>query len=204
MLPELAKGRKLILSSMNQFYCDYSYADIPLKATLMYEPEVKGTPVQDENVLGVEAPMWTEWTPTNEDIERMIYPRLHALAECGWTRERDYDNFLVRLKEYMRVEALNLLKGMPWEDATIHGQAALDMIVGKMIELAARFGRMQEEGDGKTEGDGKAEAAVPDGDEQTKADSLEAIKGYIFDKMKAAYSEEEIKQVQDRLIQMRK
>lgn len=72
VVPELAKGRKFILSSMNHFYCDYSYADIPLKATLLYEPELKGTPVPDKNVLGIEAAMWTEWTPTNEEIERML------------------------------------------------------------------------------------------------------------------------------------
>jgi N-acetyl-beta-hexosaminidase len=169
-----------------------------MKATLMYDPEIMGTPVPADNVLGVEAPMWTEWTPTNETMERMIYPRLHALAECAWTKERDYDNFLGRLNEYLQVDALSTLKGMPWEDATIHGQAALDKIVEKMMELAARYGRMQQEGECK------AEAVVPDGAEQVKADPVDAMKSFIHDKMKAAYSEDEIKQVQERLSRLRR
>ena len=192
VVPELAKGRKLILSSMNHFYCDYSYAEIPLKATLMYEPELKGTLVPHDNVLGIEAPMWTEWTPKNEDIERMIYPRMLAVAECGWTKERDYDSFLERLQEYLSVQVLNKLTTMPFDDATIHGQPAIDMVVEKMLELSARFGRMNKEGGGK------AEAVIPDGAETVNP--IDMMKGFIYNKMKAAYNEEEIKQAQDRLL----
>lgn len=194
VVPEIEKGRKFILSSMNHFYCDYSYAEIPLKATLLYEPEVKGTPLPDENVLGIEAPMWTEWTPTNESIERMIYPRMLAVAECAWTKDRDYESFKERLEKYIEVEALNLLKGMPLEEATIHGQDALDMIVTNMLELSARYGRME------TEGGGKAEAVIPDGAEEI--DPLEMAKDFIYNKMKAAYGEEEIAQVQEKLLQI--
>ena len=191
VVPEFSKGRKLILSSMNQLYCS-SYADVPLKTMLLYEPEVKGTPVPAENVLGIEMALWTEWTPENEDIERMLYPRLHSLAESAWTRERHYDSFIERLKGYLQVEALNQLKGTPWEEATIHGPAALDMIVRGMLEMGERYGRMEKEGGGK------AEAVIPDGVE--KIDPADMTKLFIYDKMKAAYSEEEIMQVQDRLL----
>lgn len=194
VVPEIEKGRKFILSSMNHFYCDYSYAEIPLKATLLYEPELKGTPLADKNVLGIEAPMWTEWTPTNESIEKMIYPRMLALAECAWTKERDYESFIDRLKKYIDVEALNLLKGMPLEEATIHGQEALDMIVKNVMELSARYGHMEKEGGGK------AEAVIPDGAEEI--DPSEMANDFIRNKMKAAYSEEEIRQVQEKLGQI--
>lgn len=192
VVPELTKGRKFILSSMNQLYCSSSYAELPLKATLLYEPELKGTPVPDKNVLGIEAAMWTEWTPSDESIEKMLYPRLHAVAESAWTRVRDYDSFIKRLMEYLKVEDLNLLKGMPWEEATIHGPAAIDMIVENMLEMGARYGSMEKEGGGK------AEAVIPDGAE--KPNPVDMLKGFIYDKMKAAYSEEEIVQVQDRLL----
>lgn len=192
VVPEIAKGRQFILSSMNHFYCDYSYAEIPLKATLLYEPELKGTPVPDENVLGIEAAMWTEWTPTNEGIERMLYPRLHAVAECAWTRVRDYNSFMERLTEYLQAEALNLLKGMQWKEATISGPAAIDLIVENMLELSARYGRM------KKEGGGKAEAVMPDGAE--KINPSDRTKAFVYNKMKAVYSEKEIVQVQDRLL----
>lgn len=67
VLPEHKKGRKLILSSMMSFYFDYPYPQIPMKATYLYEPELKGTPISGDNILGIEAPMWTEWRPSDED-----------------------------------------------------------------------------------------------------------------------------------------
>jgi hexosaminidase len=197
VLPEVEKGREFIMSSLNNFYFDYSYAEIPMKATLLYEPEIKGTPIPESSVLGVEAPLWAEWVPTDSDVDRMIYPRLHALAECGWTREKDYDSFLERLKEYLQVEALNILQGSKWEEATIHGQAALDIIVEKVIELSQRYRKIREESDAILD-------FQPDGTEQVQVDPLESMKSFIYDKMKAAYSEEEIKYVQDCILKGQK
>jgi hexosaminidase len=106
---EIAKNRKFILSPMLRIYCDYTYEHIPLEKTLMYEPEIQGEPIPEENILGIEAPMWTEYTPFDEDIEKMIYPRLHAAAECGWTRERNYEDFKDRLDVWQTCKPLNLL-----------------------------------------------------------------------------------------------
>ncbi|MFV0466660.1 MAG: beta-N-acetylhexosaminidase [Lachnospiraceae bacterium] len=189
--PELEKGRKVLLSSMNQFYCDYSYAEIPLRATLLYEPEIKGTKVPMENVLGIEAPMWTEWTPENKDIEKMMYPRLLAVAECGWTHERDWADFSKRAKHYLSVNGLNLLKPMPWEDATIHGQDALEMIAQKMLELAQKYENVSRSSD--DEEAGKAEAVLPE--DSQPLDMAEMMRSFMEDKMKAAYTQEEIEQV---------
>jgi len=162
---------------------------------LLYEPEIKGTPIPESSVLGVEAPLWAEWVPTDRDVDRMIYPRLHALAECGWTREKDYDNFLERLKEYLQLDALNMLHPAEWEDATIRGQAALDMIVDKIIALSQRYRKMEEEG-------GAVLDFQPDGTEQVREDPVESLRNLVYDKMKAAYSDEEIRYVQDRVIKM--
>ncbi|MDF2514041.1 MAG: Beta-hexosaminidase [Herbinix sp.] len=187
--PELTKGRKLILSSMNQFYCDYSYADIPMKATLMYEPEVKGIKVSQENVLGIESPMWTEWTPENEDIEKMMYPRLLAVAECGWTKKRDWEDFVQRAESYLSIEALNILTPMPWEQATIHGKEALKMIVKNMLELSKKYSDMSQNNDE----DDKAQVVLPEGTEPIDPSAM--MRHYIHDKMKAAYTQEEINEV---------
>jgi hexosaminidase len=189
MEPELAKGRKLILSAMNQFYCDYSYADIPMKATLMYEPEVKGIKVSKENVLGIESPMWTEWTPENEDIEKMMYPRLLAVAECGWTQKRDWEDFVQRAESYLTIEALNILTPMPWEQATIHGKEALKMIVKNMLELSQKYSNMSQ----NVDEDGKVEAVLPEGTDPIDPSAM--MHQYIHDKMKAAYTQEEINEV---------
>ena len=36
-------------------------------------------------MLGVEAALWTETTETRADIDSMIFPRLLATAEVGWS-----------------------------------------------------------------------------------------------------------------------
>ncbi len=190
MEPELKKGRRLILSSTNQLYCD-SYAGTPLRATLMYEPEVKGIKVPIENVLGIEMAMWTEWTPENLDIEQMMYPRLLAVSECGWTKQRNYADFERRAKGYLDAAPLNVLTPMPWEEATIHGEEALRIIAGNMVELGQKY-RSMSSGDEEEEA-GKAEAVLPDGVELLDRELMTRM--FIENKMKAAYTQQEINQV---------
>ncbi len=57
--------------------------------------------VGEEDILGVEAPLWTETIRTPEDIDRMAFPRLAAAAEAAWSpREgdlRSWESFRVRV-----------------------------------------------------------------------------------------------------------
>src|SRR4029450_1235280 len=50
-------------------------------------------------VLGVEAPLWTETIVTENHIEFMVFPRLPAIAELGWSpwSTHNWDTFKVRL-----------------------------------------------------------------------------------------------------------
>ena len=194
--PELAKGRKLIISESNLFYCS-SYADAPLRAIVMYRPDVKGTPVPEENILGCEMPMWTEWCVGEEDIEKLMYPKMLAVAEFGWTKERDGDDFLARAKEYLSVPALSILHPMPWEEATVSGEKALRMIADGMIEMGRAYGSMSTGVEGEEAG--KAEAVVPEGSGQV--DMLTMTRMYMQNKMRNAYTQEEIDQTLQMILQ---
>lgn len=199
--PEIKKGRKFLLSNMNQFYCDYSYAEIPLRATLCYEPWLKEQRLPDENVFGIEAPMWTEWTAESKDVEKMIYPRMLAVAECGWTKEREKEEFLLRAETYSRNQVLSVLTPMPWEEATVGGQEALQMIAFKMLELGQKYGNMAE-GEALEEA-GKAEAVTPEAEPAgTQKNMQEMISGYITERMKAAYTKEDIQTVIQMIVKM--
>jgi hexosaminidase len=72
----------------------------PLDTVYAYEPipDVL-TPEQARHVLGVQCNLWTEYIPTIEHLEYMLFPRALALAEIAWTpREQlDFTNFLDRL-----------------------------------------------------------------------------------------------------------
>ena len=41
---------------------------------------------QPDNILGIQGQVWTETIRTPEQLERMVYPRLLALAERAWHR----------------------------------------------------------------------------------------------------------------------
>ncbi len=94
------KGGKVIAEDFYHYYLDYVYGVTPLKKTYGYKPVYdKLTEENKKNVIGVEAPIWTEYV---EDFERMCYmcfPRLIAVGETGWTKEenKDYRSFKERL-----------------------------------------------------------------------------------------------------------
>ena len=79
------RGGKMIVSDFYHYYLDYPYAMTPLKKTLSYDPVVDGvTSVGAENILGVEAPIWTEYISDFSRLTYMCFPRLAAVANTGW------------------------------------------------------------------------------------------------------------------------
>lgn len=77
---------------------------VPLPKVYMCEPAPEDMPGR-ENVLGVQANLWTEYIPTPEHAEYMLYPRMFALAEVAWTAPelKDYDDF--HRRALLRIEA---------------------------------------------------------------------------------------------------
>ena len=47
--------------------------------------------------LGVEAALWSETTETCDDVDSMVFPRLAAVAEVGWSARHDWEDFRERL-----------------------------------------------------------------------------------------------------------
>ena len=60
-----------------------------------------------ELILGVQGNVWTEHIPTPEHYEYMLYPRILALAEIGWSPSevKKWDNFHTRA-----LQAVNILR----------------------------------------------------------------------------------------------
>lgn len=104
-------GGRAILSPFMHLYYDYPYALTPLKKTFRYSPTLRGIRKKNaQNILGVEAAIWTEWVDSEEKLFFNTLPRLAATAETGWSARRgDYKNFLTRLKpDYQLYERLGL------------------------------------------------------------------------------------------------
>lgn len=103
------RRRDVIVSIYPDYYLDN---DTPLQRTYGQEPVPANLPAGEEaHVLGVQANMWGEGTPTIEQVDMRSFPRLCALSEVAWTpREaRNFEDFSARLKLFrVRLELLGV------------------------------------------------------------------------------------------------
>ncbi len=103
----VAKGMKVILSPANKAYLDMKYDStsrhglnwagfIPTDTAYIWSPE---SYLPKENVLGLDAPLWSETISNIDELEYLAFPRVIGYAELGWTIEsnRDWDDYKVRL-----------------------------------------------------------------------------------------------------------
>lgn len=92
MKEALAQGHDVVNSTHNYTYLDYNYNTIPVKLAYHFSPVPEGVSAQEAgHVLGLGCQMWSEWTPTPEDVYRQTFPRIAAYAEVGWTRPENKD-----------------------------------------------------------------------------------------------------------------
>ena len=78
------QDRKVVLSPHFHLYFDYPYALTTLRKTLNFNPYKGLNPAQRANILGVEAPLWTEYVDSCDRLYFQLLPRLDALAEVCW------------------------------------------------------------------------------------------------------------------------
>jgi len=88
-------------------------ACIPIGQTYSYDPapDSLGSDIC-KYILGVQGNVWAEYLPTYEHAEYMIYPRIIALAEVGWTpmENKHPESFKRRINNeirYIRTKGYN-------------------------------------------------------------------------------------------------
>jgi len=126
------KGSKLIMSPAKKTYLDMQYDSttklglhwasyIEVDSAYNWDPATYVPGISQKDILGVEAPLWTETVTTMDEIEFMVFPRLSGYAEIGWSAaaDRNWDDYKVRLANHaVRYKALNIdfykSKLVPW------------------------------------------------------------------------------------------
>ncbi len=122
VLPPLPSGNKVIMSPASKAYIDMKYTpDTPLgldwagylnlETAYDWDPATQIETVSETDILGVEAPLWTETIVTRADVEFMAYPRLAGIAEVGWTPQalRAWNSYRERLASHgPRLTALGI------------------------------------------------------------------------------------------------
>lgn len=105
------RGGSLVMSPSNVAYLDMKYSEsfplglawaghVDVRTAYEWEP-TDVVPVPDEAILGVEAPLWTETVSTLAEVDQLVFPRIAAEAEVGWSAEagaeRDWESFRERV-----------------------------------------------------------------------------------------------------------
>jgi hexosaminidase len=93
-----------ILDQLESHQSDTTMGVTTLEKVYGYEPIPAGlTADEAKHVLGAQGQLWTEYMPTIEKSEFMAFPRMCALAEGVWTREKStYADFVARLRAHLR------------------------------------------------------------------------------------------------------
>ncbi|MBK9927305.1 MAG: beta-N-acetylhexosaminidase [Anaerolineales bacterium] len=115
------QGCKVILSPGNKTYLDMKYDEtfplglnwagyISVKDSYDWEPGSYMDQLEENDILGLEMPIWSETLVTMKDIELMAFPRLPGLAELAWSpKNLGWEEYKVRLAKHGKhMERLNI------------------------------------------------------------------------------------------------
>ncbi len=107
------KGAMVLMSPAARAYMDMKYDPttelglywagyIEVDHGYSWDPATMVEGVTKENILGVEAALWTETVTKMEELEYMVFPRLPGYAEIGWTAPilRDWETYKLRLADH--------------------------------------------------------------------------------------------------------
>lgn len=132
-------GSSLILSPADAIYLDMKIdAASPLgltwargatSAQRSYEWDPAGViaGVGDDQILGVEAPLWSETVRTLDDIDALAFPRIASAAETAWSpavgtsEQRTWASFAARVADLAPLwtsQGIGFVRaaGIPWHD----------------------------------------------------------------------------------------
>ena len=126
------QGAMVIMSPAANAYLDMQY-DATTKLGLhwagyvevdkgySWDPATLVPGIGKENILGIEAPLWSETITNMKEIEYMFFPRLPGYAEIGWSAPagRSWNEYKVRLgSQGERFKAMQIdyypSKLVPW------------------------------------------------------------------------------------------
>ncbi len=103
MKDALNKGYNAVNSLHSSTYLDYP--NLSLKEAYSFDPVPAGLDTASEKrILGSACHMWSEWIPTVKDMQGMVFPRLAAYAEVGWTTKdkKSYEGFMKSLPAFLQ------------------------------------------------------------------------------------------------------
>ena len=106
----IPKKSKILISASSYSYLDMKYDSItplglywagyvPIQKAYEWDPRTLVKGLDPEQIIGLEAPLWSETLEDFDDIAYMAFPRLIGHAEIGWTKasQRTWEYYAHRL-----------------------------------------------------------------------------------------------------------
>nr|WP_299384329.1 family 20 glycosylhydrolase [Allomuricauda sp.] len=107
-------GSKIVVSSAEKMYLDMKYDSIseygltwagliPVDVAYNWDPKTYLEELPQENIIGIEAPLWSETISNSRELEYLAFPRVIGFAEMGWSapEHRSWDEYKVRLAQQL-------------------------------------------------------------------------------------------------------
>jgi len=128
----LEKGAKVLISPAKKAYLDMQYdststfglhwaAYIEVDEGYNWDPLEQVPGITKDQIIGIEAPLWTETVSNIHEAEYLVFPRLPGYAEIGWTAtaDRNWEDYKQRLAQHgKRFDALGInyyrSQRVPW------------------------------------------------------------------------------------------
>jgi hexosaminidase len=122
------KGNKVVMVPYRYTYFDFyqsapdlepdiTYAGLFLDSVYAFNPITGLSPAESENLLGIQACLWTENIASSDRAEYMLLPRLLALAEVAWTptEKKNYTQFIGKVEsefKFLDRESINYARSL--------------------------------------------------------------------------------------------
>ena len=107
------QGARIIMSPASKTYLDMKYdmasplgqywaGCVEVQTSYEWDPLLINQELVEENIIGVEAPLWSETAQTLDDVEYLAFPRLPGINEIGWSAAagRSWDDYRDRLASH--------------------------------------------------------------------------------------------------------
>jgi hexosaminidase len=126
------KGAMVLMSPAKKAYLDMKYnasstfgltwaGYIEVDDAYNWHPEKLIGGITRQNIIGIEAPLWSETVTNIKEAEYLAFPRLIGYAELGWSpiTHRNWDDYKMRLGKHgnrMQAMQINFYKSakVPW------------------------------------------------------------------------------------------
>ncbi len=109
----VSQGAKILMSPAVKAYIDMQYdstskfglhwaAYIEVDSAYLWDPATFTPGIEKQNIIGIEAALWTETVSNSDELEYLVFPRLPGHAEVGWTApsQRNWDEYRKRLASH--------------------------------------------------------------------------------------------------------